>query len=286
MLIATNTTMENIKSLKFGIALILVFTLSVVCNTRSFAQLEEPEVERVREPKTPLSEGVHNSLGLDIFVTNFGLAVGGHYSRVLGPYTQLTFRTGITGIRDVSEQNFQSFLTGQEIIPNKYKRAFGFPFVLGLKQRLFAQQIEDSFRLYVRGGFGPAMAFTYPYVQDGNDNGFRDFNLVSSGGQEFLVPAERVNDFFSGWSNGETEWGLNGEIAIGADLGSSFSSETTVEFGYFFYYFKQGLQIMEPYRPTEYNENGFPVNETKVEFNEAQEYFGTPQIKFTFGFMW
>lgn len=278
--------MENVKSIKSGIVLILVFALSVVCTSDIYAQIEEPEVEKVATPKTPLTEGLHNSLGVDVFVTNFGLALGGSYSRVLGPYTQLTFRTGITGIRDVSEQNFQSFLTGQQVIPNKYQRAFGFPFVLGLKQRLFARQIEDNFRFYVKGGVGPALAFVYPYVRDRNNNGFRDFRLISQQNQQFLVPDERVNDFFTGWSNGETEWGFNGEIAIGADIGSSFSSQTSVEFGYFFYYFKQGLQIMEPYRPTEYDENGFPINETKEPFNEAQKYFGTPQIKFTFGFMW
>lgn len=246
------------------------------------AQLVEPEVKTVTQPKTPLSEGYHNSIGFDVFLNNFGIGVGGHYSRVVGPYTELTFRTGITGIRDASEQTFQSFLTGQQIIPNKYKRAIGFPFIVGVKHRLFARQIEDSFRFYVSGGVGPAMAFTFPYLNDVNDNGFRDFRAQ----QGFLLPAERVNDFFTGWKEGKTEWGYSGEIKLGVELGSSFGSVTTVEFGYFFYYFKQGLQIMEPYRPTEYGPDGFPVNESKVPFNEAQKYFGTPQIKFTFGGMW
>lgn len=261
--------------------------LGIMLAHEANAQLVEPEVKSKVQPKTPLTEGVHNSYGVDVFINNFGFGLGGYYSRVLGSYTSLTFRTGITGIRDASEQTFQSFLTGQEIIPNKYKRAFGFPFVVGLKQRLFPKKIEDGFRFYVRAGAGPAMAFTYPYVQEGSQpNGFRDFRLVSQNGQNFLIPIERVNDFFSGWSEGKSEWGFNGEIAIGVDLGSSFSSKTTVEFGYFFYYFKQGLQIMEPYRPTEYDDQGFPINATKVPFNDAQKYFGTPQIKFTFGGMW
>lgn len=272
------------KSIALKISSILIFLsiFSVVGNV-AHAQLEEPDVVELPDPKTPLSEGYHNSLGFDVMLNNFGIGIGGTYGRVIGPYTELTFRTGITGIRDASEQNFQSFLTGQKVIPNKYKRAFGFPFLVGLKQRLFAKQIEDNLRFFVSGAVGPALAYTFPYVKDKDDNGFRTFQLVD---QRFLVPVEQVNDFFSGWENGESHWGFNGEIKIGVDIGSKFKSKTTIEFGYFFYYFKDGLQIMEPYKPTAYGPGGFPVDDEKVPFFDPQSYFGTPQIKFTFGGMW
>lgn len=261
------------------LTVLLIFTANI-----TYAQLEEPDVEKISQPKTPLSEGYHNSLGVDVMVNNFGFGIGGSYGRVIAPYTELTFSTGITGLRDVSEQNFQSFLTGQQIIPNKYNRAFGFPFLLGLKQRIFARQVEDNLRFFISGAGGPAMTFMYPYLRDTNNpNGFRDFQLTPQG---FLVPVEGINDFFTGWSDGETHWGLNGEIKIGVDIGSEFKTRTTVEFGYFFYYFQNGLQIMEPFRPTEYTEDGRPVEETKEPFYDAQKYFGTPQIKITFGGMW
>jgi len=260
--------------------LVGVLMLGLAVNN-SQAQLTEPDVVDIPDPKTPLSEGYNNSLGFDVFVNNFGFGIGGTYGRVIGPYTELTFRTGITGIRDASEQNFQSFFTGQQIVPNKYKRAFGFPFLVGLKHRLFARQIDDNLRFFVSGAVGPAMAFTFPYVQDVDDNGYRTFRQTPQG---FLVPQERVNDFFTGWKDGESKWGFNGEVKIGVDLGSTFSSRTTIEFGYFFYYLKQGLQIMEPFKPTGYGQEGFPTGRT--EFFDAQQYFGTPQIKFTFGGMW
>lgn len=268
--------------------LIILVLVGLAVNT-AHAQLEEPDVIQLPEPKTPLGEGFHNSLGFDVFINYFGFGIGGTYGRVVGPYTELTFRTGITGIRDASEQNFQSFLTGQRIVPNKYKRAFGFPFMIGVKQRLFARYVDDNLRFFVSGAMGPAMAFTYPYVSDSRDkiagvpNGFRDFQLTPQG---FLVPIEKINDFFTGWSEGESHWGYSGEIKIGVDLGKKFNSRTTIEFGYSFYYFKEGLQIMEPYKPTEYNELGEPVFETREKFFDAQKYFGTPQIKFTFGGMW
>jgi len=289
-----------------GVAVVVSMIVGFAAPNEGYAQLEEPDLTERGQTKTPLSEGFKNSLGFDAFVNNFGIGIGGQYSRVVGPYTQLTFRTGITGIRDVSEQNFQDFFTGQQIIPNKYKRAFGFPFLFGVKQRLFAENIDDSFRFFASAGVGPAMAFTYPYVRDNNNNGFRDFVAVPVGnGQTMLDRTERVNDFFTGWKNGETHWGFNGEIKIGVDLGSTFGSQTTIEFGYFFYYFKQGLQIMEPHKPYGYTEPsedgpGFPIEcvkdgsaapcdiegATRNSFNPAQKYFGTPQIKFTFGGMW
>lgn len=276
--------MKNKRNYCIG-AVILLIVLGITVNNAQ-AQLEEPDVIKKSEPKTPLSEGYHNDIGFDVVLNNFGFGIGGHYSRVLGDYTELTFQTAITGIRDVSEQNFQNFFTGNQIVPNRYKRAFGFPFLIGMEQRLFARQIEDSFRLFVGGGVGPAMAFTYPYISDTDNSGFRTY-VVRNG---FLRPTERVNDFFTGWGDGESHWGYSGELKIGADIGSSFGTRTTVEFGYFFYYFSEGLQLMEPYRPYGYDENGNPVifngeGEQRSHF-DAQKYFGTPQIKFTFGSMW
>lgn len=275
--------MKSLKRIGFT-AGILAF-LIVGGSATALAQLEEPDVQGKSAPKTPLSEGYRNEIGFDIMLNNFGFGVGGHFSKVIGDYTELTLQTGITGIRDVSEQTFQSFFTGNRTIPNKYERAFGFPFLFGLEQRIFADKISDSFRLYIGGALGPAMAFTYPYLDDRDDNGFRTIQYDPQTG--FIIGAERLNDFFTGWGDGSTHWGASGELVIGADIGRTFGNRTRVEFGYFFYYFKQGLQIMEPYRPTEYNaETGLPINGTKEKFFDAQQYFGSPQIKFTFGSMW
>lgn len=251
----------------------------------AFAQLQEPEVVGMEEPRTPLGEGYSSDIGFGVVLNNFGFGVGGHYNKVISDYTELYFRTGITGIRDVSEQTFQSFFTGNRTIPNKYKRAFGFPFLFGLQHRIFPRAITDNFRLFVGAGLGPAMAFTYPYLDDADENGFRTIRIDPQTGR--IRGAERLNDFFTGWRDGSTHWGFSGELTIGADLGSSFDHRAKIEFGYFFYYFSEGLQIMQPYRPTEYDmDTGYPIGDTKEEFYDAQQYFGSPQIKFTYGFAW
>ncbi|MBN2732725.1 MAG: hypothetical protein JXR26_09875 [Balneolaceae bacterium] len=249
------------------------------------AQLTEPDVRSVDEPQTPLDEGLNNRIGGSIFVNNFGFGIGGTYSHALGQYTELTFFTGITGIRDVSEQSFQDFFTGQRIVPNKYNRALGFPFIFGLKKRIFPREIADNFRFFVAASGGPAMAFVYPYLNDKDNNGYRSSRIVETpGGRQVQVFTEEKNDIFSGWGDGSTEWGAAGEIKVGVDLGSNFKQQSTLEIGYFFYYFDQGLQIMEPFRPTGFDSEGFSTGQDP--FFDDQKFFGTPQIKFTFSGWW
>lgn len=245
------------------------------------AQLREPDVKTAPTPLTPLSQGYHHSLTANVMINNFGFGLAGQYSLVLGPYTNLTLKTGITGIRNVSEQTFQDFFSGQRIIPNKYKRAIGFPLLIGVEKRLFADQIADNFRLFISAAGGPAMAFVYPYLNDVDGNGYRSFQIFNG----FRIPdsRENYNDFFTGWKNGESEWGAAGELKLGVNLGENFKRQTTIEFGYFFYYFHQGIQIMQPRRPVFDNTGQHVGNE---DFFEADTYFGTPQITVRFGGMW
>lgn len=265
----------------------LLFVTGLVLSAEStYAQTQEPEVMELPEPRTPLSEGKNNALGFEIVINNFGFGIGGHYAKVLGPFTELTFSAGITGIRDVSEQTYTDPFFGQQIIPNKYNRAMAFPMTVGLKRRFFARKISDNFRFFMAGSGGPVMAFVYPYFNDTDGSGFR--NVIDLGGGALRL--ERVNDFFSGWKDGETQWGVTGNFRIGVDIGDNFARLTTVEFGYLFYYFEQGIQMMEPYRPVVNNQGEVLVNPdgswVREPFFDDQKYFGTPQISLTFGGMW
>lgn len=276
-------TPMKVKIISSGIFLFIV-SLVVFCQP-IHAQLTEPDVRSVDEPRTPLDEGLNNRIGGSIFVNNFGFGIGGTYSHALSQYSELTFSTGITGIRDVSEQSFQDFFTGQRIVPNKYNRALGLPFMFGLKKRVFPREIADNFRFFIAASGGPAMAFVYPYIDDQDNNGYRSSRIVQTpGGRQVQVFTEEKNDFFSGLGDGTTEWGAAGEIKVGVDLGSNFKQQSTLEIGYFFYYFDQGLQIMEPFRPTGFDEDGFPIEPEP--FFDDQKFFGTPQIKFTFSGWW
>ncbi len=265
--------------LRFLPLVLLLSTLWGLDDAR--AQLKEPEVKKQEAPMTPLSEGRPNGFDINIMLNNFGFGIGGEYTRAIGSFTELTLRTGITGIRDVSEQSFQDFFTGQRIIPNKYKRAIGFPILIGVERRLFARKIADNFRFFASGSAGPALAFVYPYVNDTDRNGLRTSFINRFGQIQFT---ETINDFFSGWKQGDTMWGATGEVKLGVAFGKEFKKQTTIEFGYMFYYFDQGIQIMEPRRIVSYSNEGF-ISETD-EFFEPQKYFGTPEITISFGWMW
>lgn len=247
------------------------------------AQLKEPDVRSADNPRYPLEEGFDNRIGGSAFVNNFGFGISGIYSHALGPFTEFTFTTGITGIRDASEQSFQDFFTGQRIVPNKFNRALGFPVLFGIKKRLFPEEIADNFRVFIAGSAGPALSFIYPYIDDEDGNGYRSTRLIETPRGNARVFTEEKNDFFSGLGDGFTEWGATGEIKIGVDLGSNFKQQSTLEIGYFFYYFDQGLQILEPRRPI-FSNQGEIIGEE--DFFDNQKFFGTPQIKFTYSGWW
>ncbi len=274
--------------------------------TEANAQLKEPDVRAIDEPISPFGQGFRNRIGASFILNNFGFGMNGIYARAIGPFTEITFTAAITGIRDASAQDFVYFRTGRKVVPNKYRRALGFPLMIGIEQRVFPYAIADNFRFFVSADAGPAFAFTYPYFDDTfQDNGYRDRAIVLSQplpptGQRVVVDRfflEETNSFFSGWGEGDWHVGFAGDISIGVDFGTDFSSQATFEIGYFFYYYPDGLQIMEPFKKdpsigdvipgyTLIRElpNGAEVyaTEGQVPFFDEQSYFGTPVIKFTY----
>ncbi len=285
----------NFKLLRFPAALLLAFTVLFNFNLpRAAAQLEEPPVRAVDEPETPFGQGFRNRLGASFVLNNFGFGINGIYARAVGPFTEITFTAAITGISDVSAQEFIFFRTGRRVVPNKFKRALGFPLMIGIEQRIFPRSLADNFRLFISADGGAAFAFTYPYFDDENNNGYRDtFRLCRNTIAGRLCNLDffnDVNDFFSGWGEGDWHMGFAGGLSLGVDLGSDFNSQATFEIGYFFYYFPDGLQIMEPFRRERFieTEQGCPqgfecfVSEGQEPFFDEQNYFGSPVIKFTY----
>lgn len=264
-----------------GFALILMWA---VFQNPAYGQLREPDVREADNPITPVEEGYHNRIGGSAFLNNFGFGVSGVYAHSLDRFTELTFTLGITGIRDVSEQSFQDFFTGRRVIPNKYNRALGFPLMIGIKRRVFPRQIADNFRFYVLAAGGPAMAFVYPYINDTDGNGYRSTEIRENiFGQLVRVFTEDKNGFFGGWGDGYTRFGVAGKVAVGVDLGRNFERQSSLEIGFFFYYFNEGLQIMAPRRAVYDNQGQFVRAEDAY---DKQSFFGTPQLKFTYSGWW
>lgn len=274
---------------KYFVALSL---LSIVISTPTVAQMQfgEPEIQEIIKPKNLFDEGYKRGFGFSFGLNDFGFGVGMQYRIGLGTYTEGLINFKIAGLRDPSEQTHIDIYFGNRTIASKYQRVITFPTTIGIKRRLFASQISDNFRVHTSMSLGPSFAVTLPYFQDYNRNGYRedDYNRYGLGG------VEPINDIFQGWNDAETEFGWNGEIVLGIDFGDNFGKIQSLQFGYSFYYFDQGLQILEPNAPI-INQDGSLIDvdgDGYADFpngfrpaNDTIQFFGSAQITFIVGWM-
>lgn len=274
--------MQNFTDMKKLFLLILaIFTLLLSSNV--LAQFGEPEVRKKEVPKNLYDEGYRSGFGFLFGANDFGFGVGGQYRKVLNRYTEAHLTFKIAGIKDPREQTFIDYFFGTKTVPDKYKRVISFPVSLGLKKRFLASQISDNFRVFGSLSGGPVFAFSYPYYNDSNNNGFRENDPT------LYDRFERTNDIFSGWNNGDWHLGLTGSAQIGIDFNSNFANLQSFQFGYNFYYFDNGIQILEPAKPL-FGANGAPRYsggrlQTTTNY-DPKKYYGSAQISFIFGWMW
>lgn len=272
---------------QFASTLLIFLPLVLVFNTPLMAQEErlEPDMATIDPMRSYQTEKIKAGISFNMMVNNFGVVLGGEYRRTTGAFTEWYLTMQISGLRDVSEQSFQFF--GQQVVPNKFNRALAIPVMLGYRKRFFADAIADNFRFNLSMGLGPAFVFAYPYFRDQNNNGIRDVFISA-----FQIQEERINDIFTGWSNGNWHTGLAGEFQIGLDLGPNFKRLNGVKFGFHVYYIPDGIQMMEPFTPVRQNYNptigqGDPGFDQEFEplFGKMR-FFATPQITILFGRMW
>lgn len=271
-------------------AIFLILTiLTAVATVRIEAQELEPPVQNINLTKIELPDFYNAALGFDLAVNNFGFGIGAEYRRVVGAQSELTALFRLTGLRDISEQTYTDIFFGQQVIPNKYQRVFATPLMIGFRQRFFANQIQQEYRVFAGVMAGPVVALSIPYFNDTNSNGYREQ------GFEYGIPlgGEFVNDVFRGWGSGKWHLGLAGEAMMGVDFSRNFKNLTSVEFGVYMNFFSEGIQVMMPNQPIATGNQAQPFlldEETGLlvmePFFDAQKWFVSPQIKFTFGRLW
>ena len=216
-------------------------------------------------------------MGFSFNLNDFGFGVGMQYRIGLHSYTEALINFKITGLRDPREQTHIDTYFGNRTIASKYQRVITFPTTIGLKRRLFASQITDNFRVHTSISLGPSYALTIPYFRDFNENGYREDDY-----RRYNLDVEPINDIFQGWNEAKSEFGWTGEVLLGIDFGENFGRIQTIQIGYNFYYFRQGLQILEPKKPVfDVDGNSYFVNA-----NDKVNYFGSAQITFVIGWMY
>ncbi len=265
----------NVSGMKksFIILCVILFAESLCCNVYAQSDFGEPIIQEAIKPKNLFDEGYKRGFGFALGISDFGFGVGMQYRIGLSSYTEGLINFKIAGLRDPSEQTYIDPYFSTRIIPGKYKRVLTFPTTIGVKKRLFASNVTDNFRVFTSMNFGPSISVSIPYFNDRNNNGYRDY----------IYNSEQINDIFQGWGDAEMELGWNGEVALGIDFGDNFKRISSLKFGYSFYYFKKGLQMLEPKKLITSQNN---LENQLVDANDAIHYFGTAQITFTFGKMY
>ena len=270
--------------------LLIIFMILFISLHEVKAQVEnpvnEPSVENPDANISSLQNQYGSAFGFNILMNNFGFGAGVEYRKIVAPESEFLATLRITGLRDASEQTFTDVFFGQQIIPNKFQRAFAFPLLIGIRKRLFSDIIQQNYRFFVSASGGGVMAYSYPYFDDINNNGYRE---------QFQTFFEPVNDIFTGLSEGEWHTGATGEFKLALDIGGNFTRLSSIEFGYYFYYFPDGIQLMMPNQPktrqtVQPGQSPFIIDEegqlVLEPFYDDQKFFGTPQITFTFGWLW
>ncbi len=245
----------------------------------------EPELQARKAPTSPYSNGLRNGMAFSLTLNNFGFGLGAEYRRTLSPSTDMLVEWHIGRLRDITEQNYQSYF-GQQIIPNKYNQVFTFPLTVGVKHRIFSEALSDNFRVYVTGSMGASPAFVYPYFERllGRYVYVDDpSQTITLGPLPGRIREQGVYDALSGWNEGYWTWGTAGQVGLGADFGSDFKSLQSLRIGVAFQHYAAGIQVMEPARYLGTTADGIDVVER---YKGKQTLFVTPMIHLVLGGMW
>lgn len=180
-----------------------------------------------------------------VALTTGGFALGGGSRSVLDARRRIVVEASIGGVSDERETRF----SGPEgvAIPSKYAYALLVPTRIGIEQRLFARQVEDDVRPFVRLSLGPTLALSRPYFADCNANQRYD-RRADCNGDDTIAPGEGEEVLGLGRSLVRMRplLGLGATATAGAHLGRSRRGLQTVSAAVRLDYVPDGVQLLEP----------------------------------------
>lgn len=180
-----------------------------------------------------------------VALTTGGFALGVGSRSVLDARRRVVVEASLGGVSDERETRF----SGPEgvAIPSKYAYLLLVPTRVGIEQRLFARQIEDDVRPFVRLGLGLTFALSRPYFADCNGNRRYD-RRADCNGDGTMAPGEGEEVLGLGRSLARMRplLGLGGTMAAGANLGRSRRGLQTVSAAVRLDFIPDGIQLLEP----------------------------------------
>jgi hypothetical protein len=168
-----------------------------------------------------------NAWGVDILISDGGFGLGGFYRR---EFTEDLFGfVSISFSESKDDREVEQYDPYYQVsyVPGKLNRFFTIPLMFGIQQRLFREDILDTFRPYVNAGIGPNMIYVAPFTEITGPADNRQYNQV---------------EFFKSLGKGQMHYTAGGFIGVGANFGSEKASLFGINFRYYFtYLFSGGL---------------------------------------------
>lgn len=115
--------------------------------------------------------------GLNFSLAMSGFGVGGFYRKALGSYTYLGADLSFYMMRDDKEYEYIDAF-GFSVKANDINRLFFIPLNLEVKKRLFANDIEDSFRPHVILQAGVIYGMNFPKIEELNNESQFSYNVA------------------------------------------------------------------------------------------------------------
>lgn len=184
-------------------------------------------LQRSNEGVTTAPTSFLNAWGMDILISNDGFGLGTFYRREFNLDFYGFATLSISESKDEREiERFDPF-TQISFVPGKLNRFFVIPLTFGVQQRLFRDDILDTFRPYVNIAAGPALVYSAPFTE-----------ITDNGG---TLRFERV-EFFRSLGRGRAYYTASAYIGVGANFGSDKNNLFGVNFRYYItHLFSDGL---------------------------------------------
>ncbi|MGA9117709.1 MAG: hypothetical protein WB626_13145 [Bacteroidota bacterium] len=166
-----------------------------------------------------------NAWGLDVLISNDGFGMGLFYRRAFSPDLFGFASLSISESKEEREVERYDPFTGMTYVPGKLNRFFVIPLSVGIQQRVFREDILDTFRPYVTLGAGPTIVYAAPFTRILRD--------VSG-------PRYETVEFFRSIGQGRAYYTASAFIGAGAHFGSEEGSLFGLNLRYYFTYLLDG----------------------------------------------
>lgn len=165
-------------------------------------------------------EKLYTNMYFDLHFSEGGLGIGLTYNKELTPTLSFSGDLMFSESKDAQEFEYYDYW-GNVYVVGKKNRVFIIPVNLGIKYRLFKEDIVDNFRPFVQVSIGPAMALTTPYKYE----------------------------FFSSFKYAQAKFTLGGSVGAGAYFGYDRKNPIGITIKYqFIHFFKNGIENLEGFK--------------------------------------